>query len=253
MDDMATESLGPRLPASPASPLFPVRSIEVNVCSPEQEKLLCILTRRTRDVNERNDPPNMNDLMQRLERIGLKDEKAHPICREVLAAALRTNRFNAERAIEALLAAIYPDPGPPLASVPSQEGLVVGLMRRRRAGNEAPPPGNLDGLIAPLKALELKDEDGILLCREVLFAALDGALYDINQAAECLLNVTGHRASDEWGPQTEDQKRIEDLRQSFLHLEWSTIAAAYQEAHCDMEKTMTALYPLAAAATPQWD
>jgi hypothetical protein len=221
--------------------------------TPEQEKLLIVLRHGMPDVDGRNDPPNMNALMQRLERLGLKDEKARPLCREVLAVALRANRFDAQRAIEALLTAIYPDPGPPLASIPSQERLVVQVMRSHKQGTEAPRPGNLDGLIAPLKALELKDEDGNLLCREVLRAALDGSLYEINDAAECLLDVTGQRPSGDLGPCTDEQKLIERLRRLFVHLEWSTIATACKEAHYDMGKTLTALTPLAAEATPPWD
>jgi hypothetical protein len=66
---MPTESVLSPLDAYPSTALSAVTS------TPEQEKLLIVLRHGMPDVNERNDPPNMNDLMHRLERLDLKDEE----------------------------------------------------------------------------------------------------------------------------------------------------------------------------------
>jgi hypothetical protein len=195
----------------------------------------------------------MKQLVQRLERLRFEDVVGRPLCREVLAVALRSNRFSVNRAITALARATDPDPGPPLASVPEQEGLVAQLMRSYTMGNEPERPRNLDALLAPLEALELKVEEGTALCREVLIAALEGSKYDVNDAAEVLLNATGPPPRDDWGPRTEEEKAIEDIRRLFVHLDWSTVATAYNAASHDFGKTLVALALATSDATPQWE
>jgi hypothetical protein len=204
------------------------------------------------DFDERNDPPNMKELVQRLEDLRLKDKEDRPLCWEVIAAALRANRFKLDRTFNAIIKAIDGDTDPPLASVPEQEELVALFMPNLTMGNSCEHPLNQEDLVARLQALELKDEDGVLLCREVLVAALESALYEVNKAANWLLNATGQPCRGDLGTPTDDEKAIDKLVQRFRFLDWSTVAMAYNNANHDLIETKLALCPLKSPATPYW-
>jgi hypothetical protein len=193
---------------------------------------MAFLMNTTRDVNPANDPGDMEALMMEFRKIAWTDDEREPICDAVLAVSLRRGSFDLHLALDYLVAAAYPDAlQVPFTSTPGQEKhamLLLGWEDRPLAPRD---PAALPVQIEALRDFGIQDEKGNPFCDEVLVIALRTSFYDVNLAAELLLEAGDQRMS--WTgccPHPERDDALTQLKWVFQGLPESTVSDAYYDA-----------------------
>jgi hypothetical protein len=170
----------------PDSPVLPPTS------TPGQERYLPLFRSPEADLSGASDPPDMLSLIAELEREEWRDYQYRPLCREVLAAALRTNGFGIREATRALNFNVWR--GPPPTSTLGQEKYVKFLGWSEDERVQIPDPPYLEHYVHAIEALGLVDELGRPLCRDVLLNALRVRYLNPERAARSLFAATRHLA-----------------------------------------------------------
>jgi hypothetical protein len=151
----------------------------------QEQKILKGLGCTDLHLNAASDPGNMASLVQALRDIEFRDEEGTILCREVLAAVLRKELFDVDKAIDDLEEATAPDPCP--TSIPGQWKLCWRLRRwDRRDAPDKEEPG-MEEYVEALRILPLKDKRGRPFCDEVIATAIRSAFYDPLKAADRLI------------------------------------------------------------------
>jgi hypothetical protein len=161
----------------------------------------------------------MTALVQVLQDIEFRDEEGTLLCREVLAAVLRKELFDVEKAIDDLERATAPDPCP--TSIAGQWQICRRLWRWDYQDSTDHDQPQMQEYVEALKVLSLKDKRGRPFCDEVIAAAVRSAFYDPLTAADRLIMVADlvHRCA-RYSNLEAKRSAYQTLRKRFTGVYW---------------------------------
>jgi hypothetical protein len=181
-------------------------------------------------LNAAGDPADMADLVQALQDIEFRDEVGKILCRDVLAAVLRKELFNVDKATDDLERVTAPDPCP--TSIPGQWKICWRLRRwDRRDTPDTEEPG-MEEYVEALRILPLKDKRGRPFCDEVIATAVRSAFYDPLDAADRLIVLADliHRRT-RYSNLEAKRSAYQTLRNRFTGVYWYSHARRPQPWH----------------------
>jgi hypothetical protein len=188
---------------------FPAPSVWVPAFTPEQEMYMPLFTTKDTDHSGANDPPDMSELVGQLEAWESKDDRGRPLCRRLLAAALRKTNFNVMEAGMAMGIALNETPA---TSTPGQEEYLDFLHWWTCEATKAIDMPCMGHYVKGLKSLGLKDDQGRPLCRDVIVMAIRCNRYDTRRAAEDLFAATDQLVHSRPPiPTAERERAIEEM------------------------------------------
>jgi hypothetical protein len=188
---------------------FPAPSLWVPEFTPEQEMYMPYFTTKDTDHTGAKDPSDMAHLVAQLEEWEFKDDRGLPLCRRVLAAALRKASFDVMEAGMAIGVALGETPA---TTTPGQEEYLDFLYWWTCEATKAIDMPCMGHYVKGLKSLGLKDDQGRPLCRDVIVMAIRCKRYDTRLAAEELFAATDKLVhSRPPVPAEERENAIEDM------------------------------------------
>jgi hypothetical protein len=187
--------------------------------SSQEQKILKELGCTDLHLNPANDSADMAGLVQTLQDIEFRDEEGTILCRDVLAAVLRKEGFDVDKATDDLERATAPNPCP--TSIAGQWKLCWRLLRWDSRDTPDYDRPEMQEYVEGLKVLALKDKRGRPFCDEVLATAVRSALYDPLQAADSLIMLADliHRRSI-YGDLEAKRSAYQTLRKRFTGVYW---------------------------------
>jgi hypothetical protein len=195
------------------------------------------------DLSGSKDPPDMGEMIQRIQDFGWITWDECPLREDLIIAALRAASFHFPLAEDILFLATDQDPlAADFASTPRQEKYVRHCTSSDYRLRSPPEPVNTGAMVEALRRLPLTDEEGRPFCTEVLAAAVRGSYYRVFRATLMLLAASGQDVRKGfWGPYVEQDVVMTDLKRFFPELDWSSPSKASRDAREHQRNSVAAL------------